>query len=106
MKHWRVVRFRTPDEAERYLNGLSIQPDQIKGVFAGPRDGTDSAGGVVLVCWLSAHQQRIEQLQQAPRAEDDTAPLADPSAFSLPPPEPPPQREPRSSRRRLEEEES
>jgi hypothetical protein len=76
MKRWRVVRFPTAEEAEGYLNGLSIEPDQIKGMFANPPTGK-GAGGVLLVCWLSAHQQRVEQLQQQPRADEDQAPVAE-----------------------------
>jgi hypothetical protein len=79
MKRWRVVRFPTAEEAEGYLNGLSIEPDQIKGMFANPPTGK-GAGGVLLVCWLSAHQQRVEQLQQQPRANDDQAPVGQPDA--------------------------
>jgi hypothetical protein len=78
MKRWRVVRFPTAEEAESYLNGLSIEPDQIKGMFANPPTGK-AAGGLLLVCWLSAHQQRVEQLQQQPRAHDDLAPPAEPA---------------------------
>lgn len=73
MKRWRVVRFPTAEEAEGYLNGLSIEPDQIKGMFANPPTGK-AAGGVLLVCWLSAHQQRVEQLQQQPRPNEDQPP--------------------------------
>ena len=73
MKRWRVVHFPTPEEAEGYLNGLSIEPDQIKGIFGNPPTGKGSAG-VLLVCWLSAHQQRVEQLQQQPRTEEDQPP--------------------------------
>ena len=76
MKRWRVVRFPTAEEAESYLNGLSIGPDQIKGMFANPPTGK-GAGGLLLVCWLSAHQQRVEQLQQQPRLDEDQAPAPD-----------------------------
>ena len=75
MKRWRVVHFPTPEQAESYLNGLSIEPDQIKGIFANPPTA-QSDGGVLLVCWLSAHQQRVEQLQQQPRGDDDLVPPA------------------------------
>ncbi|HEY7062421.1 MAG TPA: hypothetical protein VII06_13160 [Chloroflexota bacterium] len=78
MKRWRVVRFPTEEEAEGYLNGLSIEPDQIKGIFANPPTGKN-AGGVLLVCWLSAHQQRVEQLQQQPRTHEDQAPPVEPA---------------------------
>ena len=94
MKRWRVVRFPTAEEAEGYLNGLSIEPDQIKGMFANPPTGK-GAGGVLLVCWLSAHQQRVEQLQQQPRTHDDQAPAAD----LVEAPETP---APRAARRRAE----
>jgi hypothetical protein len=70
MKRWRVVHFPSPEDAEGYLNGLSIEPDQIKGIFANPPT-SENSGGVLLVCWLSAHQQRVEQLQQQPRTEED-----------------------------------
>ncbi len=93
MKRWRVVRFPTAEEAEGYLNGLSIEPDQIKGIFANPPTGK-SAGGVLLVCWLSAHQQRVEQLQQQPRSDEDQPP-ADLTDSEMAPP-------PRASRRRAE----
>ena len=73
MKRWRVVHFPSPDEAEGYLNGLSIEPDQIKGIFANPPSAKGD-GGVLLVCWLSAHQQRVEQLQQQPRSDEDQPP--------------------------------
>ncbi|HLI28474.1 MAG TPA: hypothetical protein VKZ60_15490 [Chloroflexota bacterium] len=70
MKRWRVVHFPSPAEAEAYLNGLSIEPDQIRGLFpAASPSGRGS--GVVLVCWLTAHQQRIEQLRRAPRSDED-----------------------------------
>jgi hypothetical protein len=94
MKRWRVVHFPTPEEAEGYLNGLSIEPDQIKGIFSNPPTGKGSAG-VLLVCWLSAHQQRVEQLQQQPRGEDDVPPPPDLS-------EPGVLRRPRAARRRPE----
>jgi hypothetical protein len=71
MKRWRTVEFASVAEVERYLNGLSMEPDQIKGIFAQP--STAAGGGVVLVCWLSAHQQRIEQLRQTPRPDEDLA---------------------------------
>jgi hypothetical protein len=94
MKRWRVVRFPTAEEAESYLNGLSIEPDQIKGMFANPPTGK-AAGGLLLVCWLSAHQQRVEQLQQQPRLNEDQAP-----APALD--EPPAERQPRTLRRRAQ----
>ncbi|HZR99567.1 MAG TPA: hypothetical protein VFE37_12715 [Chloroflexota bacterium] len=94
MKRWRVVRFPTAEEAEGYLNGLSIEPDQIKGMFANPPSGKD-AGGLLLVCWLSAHQQRVEQLQQQPRLEEDRAPAPEPD-------EPHVARQPRTARRRAD----
>jgi hypothetical protein len=94
MKRWRVVRFPTAEEAEGYLNGLSIEPDQIKGMFANPPAGKD-AGGVLLVCWLSAHQQRVEQLQQQPRPGDDQAPPEDLDETQV-------ARQPRATRRRAE----
>jgi dTDP-4-amino-4,6-dideoxygalactose transaminase len=67
MKRWRVVHFTTVEEAESYLNGLSLQPDQIKGLFAKTPTADDGMGGMVLVCWLNAQQQRIEELQQRRR---------------------------------------
>lgn len=94
MKRWRVVHFPTAEEAERYLNGLGIEPDQIKGIFAGP-PGARDPGGVLLVCWLSAHQQRVEQLQQRPRSAEDRAPAPDWDDTDL-------LRPPRASRRRAE----
>jgi hypothetical protein len=107
MKRWRVVHFTTIDEAETYLNGLSLQPDQIKGLFAQPVTPTDAAGGMVLVCWLNAQQQRIEELHQRPlAAEDNTVHLDgshdDPWSAE---PEPPPEG-PRASRRRGEDDEA
>jgi hypothetical protein len=95
MKRWRVVRFPTADEAEGYLNGLSIEPDQIKGMFANPPAGKD-AGGVLLVCWLSAHQQRVEQLQQQPRPDDDQPPPEEMDETQVAP------RQPRTARRRAD----
>jgi hypothetical protein len=94
MKRWRVVRFPTAEEAESYLNGLSIEPDQIKGMFANPPAG-NAAGGLLLVCWLSAHQQRVEQLQQQPRLDEDRAapPALDESQVA---------RQPRTARRRVD----
>jgi hypothetical protein len=77
MKRWRVAHFGSPDEAERYLNGLSIEPDQIKGIYPQPPSSECSAG-VILVCWLSPHQQRVEQLRRRPRTEDDTLSTAEP----------------------------
>ena len=58
MKRWRVVYFTDLEEAESYLNGLSLQPDQIKGLFAKPATAEDDTAGMVLVCWLNAQQQR------------------------------------------------
>lgn len=72
MKRWRVVQFPSTMAAEDYLNGLSIEPDQIRGMYAAAPTETAS---VVLVCWLTAHQQRIEQLHRAPRTADDLMPL-------------------------------
>jgi hypothetical protein len=94
MKRWRVVRFPTAEEAEGYLNGLSIEPDQIKGMFANPPTGK-AAGGVLLVCWLSAHQQRVEQLQQQPRLDEDQAPIEEPDETRV-------ARQPRAARRRAD----
>ncbi len=98
MKRWRVVRFPTAEEAEGYLNGLSIEPDQIKGMFANPPTGK-GAGGLLLVCWLSAHQQRVEQLQQQPRLDEDQAPAPEPDDVHV-------ARPPRAARRRAEPEEN
>jgi hypothetical protein len=94
MKRWRVVHFPTPEDAEGYLNGLSIEPDQIKGIFANPPT-SKASGGVLLVCWLSAHQQRVEQLQQQPRSEEDVVPVPDGRERGA-------VRPPRVSRRRVE----
>ena len=94
MKRWRVVNFPTAEEAEEYLNGLSIEPDQIKGIFANPPSGRGQAG-VLLVCWLSAHQQRVEQLQQRPRFDEDQAPTVEDGATGE-------VRPPRAVRRRAE----
>jgi hypothetical protein len=96
MKRWRVVRFPTAEEAEGYLNGLSIEPDQIKGMFSNPPTGK-GAGGLLLVCWLSAHQQRVEQLQQQPRTDEDQAPVLEADGASETP-------APRAGRRRAEPE--
>ena len=74
MKRWRVMRFRTAAAAEEFLNGLSIEPDQIRGLSVTP---IENDAGVALVCWLTAHQQRIEQLRRSPRAEDDLTALGD-----------------------------
>src|SRR5215211_6421198 len=74
MKRWRVMRFATAAAAEEFLNGLSIEPDQIRSLSVTPIE--NDAGGA-LVCWLTAHQQRIEQLRRSPRAEDDRSALAD-----------------------------
>jgi hypothetical protein len=104
MKRWRVVHFTNVDEAESYLNGLSLQPDQIKGLFAQSTTPTDATGGMVLVCWLNAQQQRIEELQQRPLpAEDNTVHLdgSDQEVWSAEPE--PPTQGPRASRRRGED---
>jgi hypothetical protein len=77
MKRWRVAHFGSPDEAERYLNGLSIEPDQIKGIYPQP-PSSESSAGVILVCWLSPHQQRVEQLRRQPRTEDDALSASEP----------------------------
>jgi hypothetical protein len=108
MKRWRVVHFTNIDEAESYLNGLSLQPDQIKGLFAQSSMPADTAGGMVLVCWLNAQQQRIEELQQRPLAdEDNTVPLDgnDREAWSVES-EPPAEEGPRASRRRGDDDEA
>jgi hypothetical protein len=107
MKRWRVVHFTNVDEAESYLNGLSLQPDQIKGLFAQSATPVEATGGMVLVCWLNAQQQRIEELQQRPLpAEDNTVHLDgnDQEMWSAEP-EPPPEG-PRASRRRGEDDDS
>jgi hypothetical protein len=85
MKRWRTVEFASVEEVERYLNGLSIEPDQIKGIFAQPSTGEGC--GVVLVCWLSAHQQRIEQLRHTPRPDDDLASTQESTSNGEPAPE-------------------
>ena len=108
MKRWRVVHFTTIDEAESYLNGLSLQPDQIKGLFAQSSMPADATGGMVLVCWLNAQQQRIEELQQRPlAAEDNTVHLDgnDQEVWSAEP-EPTTEDPPRASRRRGEDDDS
>ncbi len=104
MKRWRVVHFATAEEAESYLNGLSLQPDQIKGLFSQPTAG---AAGMVLVCWLNAQQQRIEELQQRPLQDEDSVPHLDPGEVELWAPEADaPPEGPRATRRRGEDEES
>jgi hypothetical protein len=85
MKRWRAVEFASVEEVERYLNGLSIEPDQIKGILAQPLTGEGC--GVVVVCWLSAHQQRIEQLRHTPRPDDDLASTPDSDANGEPTPD-------------------
>jgi hypothetical protein len=108
MKRWRVVHFTNIDEAESYLNGLSLQPDQIKGLFAQSSMPTDTAGGMVLVCWLNAQQQRIEELQQRPLADEDNTVHLDGNnqeAWSVES-EPPTEEGPRASRRRGEDDDA
>jgi hypothetical protein len=106
MKRWRVVHFTTVEEAETYLNGLSLQPDQIKGLFAKTPTTVDGTGGMVLVCWLNAQQQRIEELQQRPLTDDDNITHLDPNQVELwaPDADTPPEGR-RASRRRGEDEE-
>ena len=106
MKRWRVVQFVNLDEAETYLNGLSLQPDQIKGLFARPPAGADDPGGMVLVCWLNAQQQRIEELHQRPLTDEDSVPPLDGESLEVwkPDAEAPPEGR-RASRRRGENDE-
>ena len=102
MKRWRVVQFPSAEAAESYLNGLSIEPDQIRGMFAAAP--APVGAGVTLVCWLTAHQQRIEQLHRAPRADDDLALPADqPGLAVLPLEDSGIPDEPRASQRRQRE---
>ncbi len=106
MKRWRVVHFATEEDAESYLNGLSLQPDQIKGLFAKPANRADETAGMVLVCWLNAQQQRIEELQQRPLLDEDSVAHPDAGQVELWAPEadlPPEGR--RASRRRAEDDE-
>jgi hypothetical protein len=103
MKRWRVVHFPSPEEAEAYLNGLSIEPDQIRGLFAAASPSGKSSG-VVLVCWLTAHQQRIEQLRRAPRTDADLpAPAASPPDRLRFQPEDTPKEPPAGRRRQRDE---
>jgi hypothetical protein len=97
MKRWRVAHFGSPEDAERYLNGLSIEPDQIKGIYPQP-PSAECGAGVILVCWLSPHQQRVEQLRRQPRAEDDRVPATGPGNRG--------QREDQGGRRRSEQPEA
>ena len=105
MKRWRVVQFTTVDEAESYLNGLSLQPDQIKGLFAKTPTATDRTGGMVLVCWLNAQQQRIEELQRRPLGDEDSTRLASTELALWEPEDEAPREEPRARRRRGDDEE-
>jgi hypothetical protein len=106
MKRWRVVHFTNVDEAESYLNGLSLQPDQIKGLFAQSTTPTDATGGMVLVCWLNAQQQRIEELHQRPLTDEDSVLPLDGESLEVwkPEAEAPPEGR-RASRRRGENDE-
>jgi len=98
------VHFPSPAEAEAYLNGLSIEPDQIRGLFAAASP-SGKGSGVVLVCWLTAHQQRIEQLRCAPRTDEDLPAASEASELRLPSLGEDTPKEPPAGRRRKREEE-
>jgi hypothetical protein len=107
MKRWRVVHFATLVEAETYLNGLSLQPDQIKGLFAKTATPADDTGGMVLICWLNAQQQRIEELHQRPLAAEDSTTHLDTAELEPWANEPePPAEGPRARRRSREDEDA
>ena len=67
----------------------------------------DHGSGMVLVCWLNAQQQRIEELQQRPLDDDDAMPLLDgPSPDLWASEESRPPEGPKARRRRVEEDEA